>query len=692
MLNRDSTKRPLIREIVGSKYVVKHISKLLSYTLTKNNGGGGSGQPNRLVSASELPARGDNDSMPPTAEGDEGEEKVTDVDPDIADRQIEEERARQKAKALQRAKEERDATKAEERRQHREQESEKLRQFRENMKRMKAEEKERRQSQGNDDLGGDDTIVVAAKPYHRPSQIQNDAREMKRNFEKDGGDEYVRHLPPVAADSAQSHAGHGRVSESRLNYNQIKNMESNDDIYGGGRVAAAAPRSGVKSLAELRAEREAKFAEDSRRNFMENQQLAQRIQANHSHDHVQSGLLKLRKEEQERLKAEVNNMRANIPYDNHVGNKYERNNNQMSNGDSYARREYFKNRAVAQRMKAMHDPIYGTSDNQVDQTPTYGNARYQSDRDAYQNRGSYDRHYSEVPTDPEERIAFLKAEKEAARQRELAQKDEELKRAHYLQQQERRRLEEKRNALASEQGSDKGMIIGVSGASQEGVYQTTDDSGYDLASSGKRSGSAVNGSGENVAYIPSAGAVKRSIPQKTHISNDNNPQWANDNQDKFRNDRARAGLGSASGSASVDELPRIQKREAVAFDVMLDEAAVPQKKGWGPPIGLEEIRRSNNSKSTASPIINRGGSRLTNPTVSSSKNDKTSRTVSDTAVESSDYSSNSAADKPCAAAPNVNSNSKQQQAREQAKDVSYIVITSVWSDVRVLCCHWCFRY
>jgi hypothetical protein len=73
---KNPKKRPSVKEIVGSHYVISHISKLLSHTLKMGKGGA-----ENAVDPHLLPGHGNDYSR---------------IDPEVVDRNIERERERQK--------------------------------------------------------------------------------------------------------------------------------------------------------------------------------------------------------------------------------------------------------------------------------------------------------------------------------------------------------------------------------------------------------------------------------------------------------------------------------------------------------------------------------------------------------------------------------------------------------------------
>ncbi len=130
MLNKNSESRPFVRSIVRTEYVVKHISKLLSYTLKKNSAGlavlPGALAGNNiattedsqipLISHALLPA---SSAVPHSSSVDgrvsrqasscahEGVEESI-LDPEVAERRIEQERARQREADIRKLKEDKD--------------------------------------------------------------------------------------------------------------------------------------------------------------------------------------------------------------------------------------------------------------------------------------------------------------------------------------------------------------------------------------------------------------------------------------------------------------------------------------------------------------------------------------------------------------------------------------------------------
>ena len=121
MLNKSPDERPTSKEVIRTEYVVKHISKLLSYTLQKKDGGAKSNgaNSNKAVSNAMLPNKsygdknsGDREGVPAPGVIDDspskyGEERV--LDPEVAERRIEVERSRQKEADIKRKKETQEA-------------------------------------------------------------------------------------------------------------------------------------------------------------------------------------------------------------------------------------------------------------------------------------------------------------------------------------------------------------------------------------------------------------------------------------------------------------------------------------------------------------------------------------------------------------------------------------------------------
>lgn len=114
MLNKNCDLRPLAKDIIKTPYVVNHISNLLSYTLKKNNGGSSfeacSGAANRLpISNAMLPGSAfavqEADNNPPAKEPDTRNV----MDPELAEKQIEIERNRQKDEQIRISRESKEA-------------------------------------------------------------------------------------------------------------------------------------------------------------------------------------------------------------------------------------------------------------------------------------------------------------------------------------------------------------------------------------------------------------------------------------------------------------------------------------------------------------------------------------------------------------------------------------------------------
>jgi hypothetical protein len=91
MMMKNPKKRPSVKEIVSTHFVISHISKLLSHTLKMGKGGAESAIDSHL----NKPRGG-------------GDEDYSHIDPEAVDRNIERERERQKREEVEKMKSDRD--------------------------------------------------------------------------------------------------------------------------------------------------------------------------------------------------------------------------------------------------------------------------------------------------------------------------------------------------------------------------------------------------------------------------------------------------------------------------------------------------------------------------------------------------------------------------------------------------------
>ena len=111
MLNKNCDNRPLAKDIIRTPYVVGHLNDLLSYTVKKKDGGG-----NFSSNCINPKVRLSNENLPVGNFGPHGanipaavENIPVHLDPELAEKQIEVERNRQKEEQIRQSKDSKEA-------------------------------------------------------------------------------------------------------------------------------------------------------------------------------------------------------------------------------------------------------------------------------------------------------------------------------------------------------------------------------------------------------------------------------------------------------------------------------------------------------------------------------------------------------------------------------------------------------
>eukprot|EP01038_Epipyxis_sp_PR26KG_P006016 gene6016-8286_t len=374
MLLKNSDKRPSVLQIVKTDFIKSHISRLLSYTLKVGNGG------------------------------------VNPSEPSPADLEAEKnmQKARQRLKDIETQKEEREKlAQAQIAQTQGESAKEKMKKFKQDMIGIK-----KRSSEGRNNDANDNDNISDEDDNHSQAKSDVDS-DKQRQGEKEVGPGKRYGDPPKVIVSNQAKQVAGVREFPPVVYSRQQQQQQQSQA-----VIQISSNNRPKSLAELKMERQREM--DAIR------QAAGELGGGAPVNPNNGGKIEY-KQETGRGRGEYN------PHNNN-------NNNGQNEYDNAARREYFASRAAALAVKA-----------KVEQYERGGGGGMRRDDSnnalvAVGNKGG-NRNDVQVDLnrmDPEQRIAYLKSQREKEKQLELALKEQQLKEAYEENREQRKRFENQR--------------------------------------------------------------------------------------------------------------------------------------------------------------------------------------------------------------------------------------------------------
>lgn len=544
MLNKLPDKRPTVQQIVKTDFIKCHISRLLSYTLKVGNGG--------VSSAPVEATKAGNEKLTQAQIG-----KSIDVE--------EVEKHLEKAIIQQRDQPRHvDNVKDAERLQqlNREEESRKLKKFQQDQL-----NKKKLQQQGEED----DASVGSVK----------------------GGAVIVKPAPVVNRQPIDDRGSRSPIQQQRKQdmSERGNSNNSNNDAYG------AAPRQVSKSLAEI--QQEARLA-NMRSNAaaggnsinMELQQQQRRYGVGSSnYNQYNNGNI---------ISGNYNQKETNS------SRSVASTNSTASTNNDAARREYFANRAAAQAVKARVESyerggnILGgnvvttppPNDNCGNPPSSAGgnkNMVVVASNNNYNNMRRHSNDSTAVPPyatesdyDPESRIAQLKAQKERDRDRELAQKEFELKQAMEQNRQERRRMAE----LSSRNKASVAFDIDISSSNNSSHSNHHPPKDND-AKKGNHSQQ-----GDDVSSMPAIASTKSNSENRKQWNSNSSISSSSSGGSESKPSRdkgvALSRLDTVADAENEDDTDMTMKADY--FNSPNQGHSNSKKKGWGPPVMPSDVK------------------------------------------------------------------------------------------------------
>lgn len=480
MLNKDEEKRPAIKQIVKSDFMKTHICRLLSYTLKSGNGGvdvGGGINTNSSDAAAVVAARrrksiGSEGSTSTQEQGKRGEcldddqgldyddqdSSVLNMDPEEAERNIENARLRLREEEAAREKEKCEAKVQSARQSKREEEREKMRKFRQDM--MRKKEAERRAAGVIPNNAEGSEVYLAG--HDGDASSNGDVK-----YKKDNDSVYSVNVGDSADEDAGRWGG-GRVQRHHSIAGEVGSPASPQVQQNQQRHARS------KSLAELTAERMRSAAlgddgrwEGGRDNGRQGDMYAPPQQDRgtnfnppYQHQQLQQQSYQQRQQQQYQQQYPQNYQHPNQMHLVQHTSSYGGNNNSHvdrynyggngggadgGRGNDYetaARREFFANRAAALAVKAKVEAMERGSGSRS--VITGGADIYNGPGGAGGGRANMNNNNRFDMESHESRVAAIKAQREKERDKELEERTRQLQQAHEINRQERRRFEEMR--------------------------------------------------------------------------------------------------------------------------------------------------------------------------------------------------------------------------------------------------------